>query len=108
MPGRTAGAAIFELLLEAAARGALTGWTISFDAETDSAGDPWPFMLSETFQIGGDYLSIIRQLGEAYLDVTVDPVGLQLNAFVKGGSDASAATYAAGSNLTELVHTEKG
>ena len=108
VPGRTAGAAIYELLLEAAARGALTGWTISFDAETDSAGDPWPFMLSETFQIGADLLSIIRQLGEAYLDVTVDPVNLRLNAYVKGGSRTSAATYTAGSNLTELVHTEKG
>jgi hypothetical protein len=86
----------------------MTGWTISFDAETDSAGDPWPYMLSETFQIGADLLSIIRQLGEAYLDVTVDPVNLQLNAFVKGGSRTSAATYAAGTNLTELVHTEKG
>lgn len=108
VPGRTAGGAVFELLLEAAARGALTGWTLSFDAETDSAGDPWPWMLGENFQIGADYLSVLRQLGDAYVDVTVDPVGLRLNAYVKGGSNASAATYTAGTNLTELVHTEKG
>lgn len=108
IPGRTAGGALYELLLEAIARGALTSWTLSFDSETDSAGDPWPWMLSETFQIGADYLSVMRQLGEAYLDVTVDPVGLRLNAFIKGGSGTSAATYTAGTNLTELVHTEKG
>ena len=108
VPGRTAGGAVYELLLEAAARGALTGWSLSFDSETDSAGDPWPWILGENFQIGADYLSVLRQLGDAYLDVTVDPVGLKLNAYVKGGSNASAATYAAGTNLTELVHTEKG
>jgi hypothetical protein len=108
LPGRTAGGAVFELLLEAAARGALSGWSLSFDAETDSAGDPWPWMLSETFQIGADYLSVLRQLGDAYIDVTVNPVGLVLNAYVKGGSGTSAGNYVAGTNITELVHTEKG
>lgn len=108
VPGRTAGGAVFELLLEAVARGALSSWTLSFDSETDSAGEPWPWMLSETFQIGADYLSVLRQLGEAYIDVTVDPVGLQLNAYVRGGSNTSAGNYVAGVNLTELVHTEKG
>jgi hypothetical protein len=65
-------------------------------------------MLSETFQIGADYLSVLRQLGDAYVDVTVDPVGLVLNAYVKGGSGTSAGNYVAGVNITELVHTEKG
>jgi hypothetical protein len=108
IPGYTAGGVVYELLLEALARGALTGWTLSFDNITDSAGEPWPWMLEEVFQMGQDYLSVLRQLGEAYMDVTVDPVGLKLNAYIRNGSGTSAATYVAGSNLTELTHTEKG
>ena len=108
VPGRTAGAVVYELLLEAAARGALTGWTLSFDANTDTAGTSWPWMLEETFQVGQDYLSVLRQLGEAYIDFAVDAANLRLNAWVKGGSRTSSAVYTAGSNLTELIHTEKG
>lgn len=108
IPGYTAGGVLYELLLEALARGALTGWTLSFDNLRDSAGEPWPWMLEEVFTIGQDYLSVIRQLGEAYFDITVDPVALKLNAYVRNGSNPTTATYTAGTNLTELSHTEKG
>jgi len=107
VPGKTAGGIIYELLLEAAARGAMAGWSTSFDNVTDSAGDPWPWMYEEVLQIGQDYLSVIRQLCDTYCDVTVDPVNLRLNAFVRGGSAASTATFTRGTNITELSHVEK-
>lgn len=107
VPSKTAGALIYELLLEAAARGALSGWTLSFNDLVDSDGDPWPSMWEEVLQIGQDYLSVLRQLSEQYMDFTADPVAKRLNAYVRGRSGTSAATYTAGVNITELVHTEK-
>lgn len=107
VPGQTAGGVLQVLLLEAQARGALTGWTKTFDNLTDSAGDPWPWMYEENLNVGQDYLSVIKQMSEEYCDVTIDPVGLKIHAYIKGGAGTSAAVYQAGVNLTELIHTEQ-
>jgi hypothetical protein len=107
VPGQTAGGVLYALLLEALARGALTGWTLGFDNLVDSAGDPWPWMYEENLNVGQDYLSVLRQLAEEYVDVRIDPVELKLHAYIRGGSSTSAASYTIGGNITELTHTEK-
>jgi hypothetical protein len=108
VPGQTAGGVLQVLWLEAVARGGLSGWTLSFDNELDSAGEPWPAMQEELLQIGQDYLGVMRQLVDAgYIEFTVDAAGQTLNCFVPGTTPSPVTTYAAGTNVTELAHTEK-
>jgi hypothetical protein len=50
----------------------------------------------------------MRQLVDAgYIEFTVDAAGQTLNCFVPGTTPSPVTTYAAGTNVTELAHTEK-
>ncbi|NYI05254.1 hypothetical protein [Allostreptomyces psammosilenae] len=61
----TAGSLLLTLFAEARARGALPGLTwSSFDGATDSAGAPWASRVSLSYDLGVDYLSILRNLVE--------------------------------------------
>jgi hypothetical protein len=65
-------------------------------------------MQEELLQIGQDYLGVMRQLVDAgYIEFTVDAAGQTLNCFVPGTTSSPVTTYAAGTNVTELAHTEK-
>lgn len=102
-PGFTPGAVLRILIEEAQARGALAGLTWSFGDWSDSDGVPWPVTGDISVQIGQDYLSIVRQLCETYMEVAMDVGSFRLHAY-GGRSVSSGATFAAAVNLTELTH----
>ncbi len=104
VPGFTPGQILRILMQEAQARGTLTGVSLGFTDTNDSAGQPWPIIGEVSVAVGLDYLSVIRQLTDTYIDVRMD-VGLPvLRAYDSLGS-ASGASLVPGTNLTSLDHT---
>lgn len=101
-PGFTPGALLRILVSEAQNRGALVHVVLGFSDSADSAGKPWPLMGSTSFQCGLDLLSVVLQLAESYLDVSMDVGTTTLRAYGALGTDQSV-TLAAGTNLTELA-----
>lgn len=101
-PGFTPGEVI-RLLVEAAQdRGALTGVTLNFDDDDDSAGDPWPVTADISVQVGDDLLTVLRQLCESYVDLRMSPTSLELSAYATRG-ESTAVEYDIGA-LTGLHH----
>lgn len=102
-PGMTVGRVLIHLVNEAQARGALPGVTVGFTADLDSSGAPWPEVPSIALKIGTNYLDVLAQLTEAYVDVAMDPGSLRLDAWAERGT-ASGATLGIGTNLLGLTH----
>jgi hypothetical protein len=104
-PGWTPGRIIKTLLAEAQARGSLAGWTTSFDNDEDSDGNPWPEVPEFSVNVGATVGRALADLAETWVDVDVSLSGTVLHAWDKaeGRGSASGVTYAAGTNVTQLV-----
>ena len=102
-PGFTPGEVLRILVDEAQDRGSLTGVVLGCDDDDDSDGDPWAATGDIALQVGKDYLSVIRQLCEVYMDARMRVGSLTLDAFVSRGQ-AQSVSLTEGGNLTELRH----
>lgn len=105
-PGFTAGDVLDTLFDEAQDRGALLNLSWDFSATVDSDGVAWADVIQPSFQIGADYLTVIKQLGESYLIPRIDPDvsgGLVLHVYQSLGG-ASGVVYDRAENITDLKH----
>lgn len=98
VPGMSLGKILDLLLDEAQARNVLSGITWTFTNTLDSEGNTWADNPDIVFDIGTNYLDVIRTLVEQYVDVEMTPT-LVLNIYNKG---------ALGSNLTGSVDLRVG
>ena len=113
-PGMTPGQVLRILLSEAQARGALLEVSLGFGDVYDSNGNPWGFIDFST-KVGTDYLTVLKEMAESYIDVWMDPSSLVLHATTKGTrAGASGVTLhtptnpddPTSGNLTELAYAE--
>lgn len=107
VPAPTPGKVLETLLDEAQDRGALAGWTWSFTQTADSSGTPWDAPYEFVARVGDDLVAVLKSLSQWAIDWHADPAGRRLHAWNKGAAGAVAATYTAGVDLFELVHTER-
>lgn len=116
-PGIRVGQAIRVFLEEAQDRGELTGWTLDFTDDEDSDGNTWDGFHNFPVPVGLDGLSLLRQLSEAYCEVSAAPAARVLRAWNLGGRGSVLATALepgseAGNevsgNLVELGHQGQG
>lgn len=102
---QSAGGILRTLVLEAQARGALTGLTINFTASLDSYGDAWDETLTIDEQVGATVGQVATNLQEIACDVWVDPTGV-LNVVNERGDDltlgANPVTLRVGGSVSEL------
>lgn len=113
VPGFTAGKIMRVLFEEAqgANRNRLTDWTLDFDDTTDSAGRGWANIPEFVVNVGDDYLKVLQQLAENYVDWHVPPGGKVLRMWDKeaGGRGATRSVSLVNTgdvdadNLTSLV-----
>lgn len=109
VPGFTIGRVVEILLEEAQAVGDLTGWGLSFDDVDDTNSAPWPVLAEIPVQVGMDYLSVLHQFAEAWIDFDADIDSRTLHAWVKGTrGTTSGATFTIGDNITELSREQTG
>lgn len=80
-PGMTPGEVLGILLVEAQNRGALEGLVWTFHPTTDSAGRPWRRVGDISTRVGDDLLTVIRQLGQTYVEFAMRPAGLVLDVY---------------------------
>lgn len=102
-PGFTPGEVVRVLLEEAQARGALTGTTLGFSDETDSAGVPWPVAADLAFPVGATYLAVLEQLAETYVELRHSPSTYRLEAYLSRG-EATDVAFVEAASILELVH----
>lgn len=101
--GMTVGQALDILLDEAQERGALSGWTWTFDGTNDSSGVAWGEFVEVSVRAGDDYLTVLRQLAQTYIDFRVDYDALILHVYAKGRmGSASGVSYTAGVSVSDL------
>lgn len=79
--GPTPGRIIRALLDDAQAAGFLAGWSLDFDDDEDSAGNPWPHVSEVVLTVGDSCLSALERLAEAWIDFAVDPTTKTLSAW---------------------------
>lgn len=112
-PGMPIGRIMRVLLYEALLRGCFPGLTVSFTDSTDTAGQPWPFVVDVATNTGRTVLDFFRDLAETYIDFRLEPATLQLHAWNKGGmGEVRPVTLAghsdpddpASGNLRSLTH----
>lgn len=116
-PGMTPGEVISIIFEEAQADDLLEGWTLTFDRDVDSAGNPWPVVGDISTKVGNDYRTfILDELASTYVDVRALPGGLVLEAFIRGsmGIETDVELHPPTDpkdpktgNLTELGHKRK-
>ena len=101
----SAGAILRTLVLEAQARGALVGFTLSFTASVDSNGDAYTDTLNIEEQVGATIAQVASSLQELICDVWVDP-DLTLNVVNHRGDDLTVGinpvTLRVGGSVSEL------
>lgn len=109
-PGVTVGY-LMNLLIDGEAqaatptpRGAIPLLTQNFTNTVDSNGVAWAEEIQPSFQIGTDYLGVIKQLCETYVVARMDPSALALSLYQTFGA-ASPASFEAGEDITTLRHT---
>lgn len=83
-PGLTPGAVLRIVVDEAQQRGALTGLSLAFDDDADSAGEPWDAAEIAT-KIGTDLLTFVTELTGSYIDVWMEPAAWRLWAWRRDG-----------------------
>lgn len=98
VPGMTVGQMIWTLILEAQARGALTGITRDFSDAVDSNSVSWATKMVLSLPIGTSLLDVARTLIEQSIDIEMGPT-LVLSTYAKG---------TLGSNLTATVSLDVG
>jgi hypothetical protein len=102
-PGMNPGEVLVSWLTEAQARGALPGWTRTFDGDLDSAGNPWAAQREIPIPVGDEGLTVCRSMSSAYIDWRVELDDLVLHAYVKGGMGAaSGVSFVAADSITDL------
>jgi hypothetical protein len=101
----SAGSILRTLVLEAQARGALSGFTLSFSASTDSNGDAYTDTLSIEEQVGATLGQVADNLQELICDIWVDP-DLTVNLVNERGDDLTTGvdpvTLRVGGSVSEL------
>jgi hypothetical protein len=104
-PGWTPGQILLDAIAEAQARGALTGFSYSFTALSDSAGDPWPFMEGFSVPVGSSLEEMINSMVEqGWIDYRLAPGGLVLDVFNQGhGVDTGIVLQATGVEATTNI-----
>ena len=107
----SAGAILRTLVLEAQARGALVGFTLSFTASVDSNGDAYTDTLNIEEQVGATISQVASNLQELICDVWVDP-DLTLNVVNHRGDDltigVNPVTLRVGGSVSELFEELAG
>ena len=102
---QTAGYIFRTLFLEAQARSALTGMSLSFSNTLDSYGDAFTESLTIDVQVGSTMLDLSREHGELAVDVYVSP-DLEVSYYNVRGDDltitANPIVLRVGSNVSEL------
>jgi len=84
------GAIIRQLILEAQARGVLTGLVITWTADADSIGNLWTDATDISFHAGTPLLEVVTKLAEGMglFDIEITP-SMQLKLYKKKGIDQS-------------------
>ncbi len=103
-PGMTPGEVLGILLDEAQHRRCFPELVRTFNAFVDSAGNAWPRVGDIAVRVGDDYLTVLNQLAETYIDFAMAPAGLVLDAFDIDAAGMVMTTYTPGVDLTELTH----
>lgn len=107
-PGFTPGRVLEILRAEAVARGVSLP-TFGFDATEDTAGVPWSISPDISLPYGLKGVAALMQLAESYVDLTMDPGSLTLNAWGKGSKGGpTSAVFAYGENVIELENVASG
>ena len=102
-PAPTPGRIVRQLLEEAQARGALTGWALGCTDTVDSAGQPWSVDQAQVFRIGQTYADVLRQMADASIEFRARPAGLVLDLYRKDAVITTGGpTFTIGTNLAEL------
>jgi hypothetical protein len=101
-PGFTAGAIIRILLEEAQDRGELTGWTLSFDDDEDTDGNPWPIIPEFSCKVGESLYQVLDKLSGTWIDCAAGDSGLVMNAWDKSAGRGTATAVALDSELTTI------
>ncbi len=138
-PSFTPGAIIRRLLAEAQSRGAtpggaLPGVTANFSDSVDTAGTAWPPAGEIAIKVGNNYVQMLDQLAELWIEWQMPPTGLlgqELDCYVAqdaplngytgdpmdpagasplapGSGSVQPVTLAKGVNVQSLVHVIKG
>ena len=84
------GAILRQLILEAQARGVLTGLVITWTADADSIGNPWTDVTNISFHAGTPILEVVTKLteGMGLFDIEITP-SMQLKIYKSKGIDKS-------------------
>lgn len=91
-PGWTPGEVLIRLFWEAQGmRSGLAGIGYTFTGEVDSAGAPWPEVGDIATDVGSDYLTVLKELAETYIDFWMEPGTFTLHAWIKGTRGAHQA-----------------
>jgi hypothetical protein len=106
----SAGAMLYNLLVTAQSRGALS--MISFDnwTTTDSDGNAWSDTEVLSFHAGTDYLTIAKQLmAFGVMDLYMNPSNLHLYAYKSRGTDKSSSVVFLGGRhfADDQLHNKK-
>jgi hypothetical protein len=111
-PGWSAGQIIGTLLTEAQGRTILTGLTLGFTDDEDTATTEWPIIPWFVVPMGNDLLRVVQQLyDEGWVDFRMSASAFELQAWVKGTiAEASGITYIEGTDgtpgsLVDLTHS---
>lgn len=80
LPSMTDGWILAQILSEFQDQGWLEDWTLDFDDELDSNGDPWEPQGALVVDIGRSGLEVLRQMAASRIDVHAPPHGKVLRA----------------------------
>jgi hypothetical protein len=95
---------VAALLADAQAENMLAGWSLGSTSSVDSSGASWPATAEQAFRIGDDLLSVLdAMVANGAIDgYRARPSGKVLDLFAPGNmGEATAATFTAGTNLTD-------
>lgn len=104
-PGMTPGEVVGILINEAKARGCFQALQTTFGAYVDTDGRPWRQVGDISVRVGDDYLTVMNQLAETYVDFQMSPSGLVLNCYdIDTPQTPSVTSYTEEYDITELVN----
>jgi nucleoid-associated protein YgaU len=105
-PGMTPGEVMGILLREAKNRGCFPSLSWTFNNSVDSAGRPWRRVGDISVRVGDDYLTVITQLAETYVDFAMRPAGLILDCYdIDAPQGAAVTSYTEEYDVTSLTNT---
>lgn len=109
-PGMTPGKILEVLVDEAQARGTLPGLSLSFDADLDSNGDPWPGEIDFAFPVMQSLLELTAKLAaEGVVEIELDAGSSTLHAWPSRGTDLSGTvSVSVAVDIADLEETTTG